>query len=420
MGLQHLYSIIGMRLRQQREEIAVVFQNEIFPANFSKRIDRVSCLWYSAENLSERMLAECLRACVCTDMAGGLGNNRGVLRLIYMFLEVDDMNREAIVVDSLSKHYRTRVKGEGLKAGVKALLAPEYKEVEAVRGISFSVQKGEMLAFIGPNGAGKSTTIKMLTGILHPSGGSMQVLGYNPAKERKELCAHIGTVFGQRSQLWMHLPPVDSYAMIGAIYDIADDERRRRVDKLAQRFDIGDLLHTPVRKLSLGQRIRCEIAASLLYEPDILFLDEPTIGLDIVVKQVIRELILEWNREKGITVFLTSHDPGDVEQICQRAMVIDHGQVVLDQSVEHLKATYLNRKVITVKFFEPRTLPEMDGVKVETTGVKTVLTVDLRVQPIGNVMQAVTAEGGVADITVNDPPMEEIITTIFRSREVGL
>ncbi len=330
------------------------------------------------------------------------------------------MNREAIVVENLSKHYRTRVKGEGLKAGVKALFAPEYKAVEAVRGISFTVQKGEMLAFIGPNGAGKSTTIKMLTGILHPSGGSMQVLGYNPAKERKELCAHIGTVFGQRSQLWMHLPPVDSYAMIGAIYGIADDERRRRVDQLAQRFDIGDLLHTPVRKLSLGQRIRCEIAASLLYEPDVLFLDEPTIGLDVVVKQAIRELILEWNREKGITVFLTSHDPGDVEQICRRAMVIDHGQVVLDQSVEHLKATYLNRKVITVKFFEPRILPELDGVKAETTGVQTVLTVDLRVQPIGNVMQAVTAEGGVADITVNDPPMEEIITTIFRSREVSL
>lgn len=330
------------------------------------------------------------------------------------------MNREAIVVENLSKHYRTRVKGEGLKAGVKALFAPEYREVEAVRGISFTVRKGEMLAFIGPNGAGKSTTIKMLTGILHPSAGNMRVLGYDPARERREMCARIGTVFGQRSQLWLHLPPVDSFAMIGAIYGIEDNERRRRVDVLAQRFDIGTLLHTPVRKLSLGQRIRCEIAASLLYEPEILFLDEPTIGLDVVVKQAIRELILEWNREKGITVFLTSHDPGDVEQICRRAMVIDHGQVVLDQSVEHLKATYLNRKVITVKFFEPRALPEMEGVKVEGSGAQAVLTVDLKVQPIGNVMQAVTAKGGVADITVNDPPMEEIITAIFKSREVGL
>ncbi len=330
------------------------------------------------------------------------------------------MNREAIVTEDLSKNYRTRVKAEGLKAGVKALFAPEYREVEAVKGISFSVKRGEMLAFIGPNGAGKSTTIKMLTGILHPSAGTIQVLGYNPAKERRALCAHSGTVFGQRSQLWMHLPPVDSFAMLGAIYGIEDNERRKRVDVLAERFGLGEFLHTPVRKLSLGQRIRCEIAASLLYEPEILFLDEPTIGLDVVVKQAIRELILEWNREKGITVFLTSHDPGDVEHICRRAMVIDHGQVVLDQSVEHLKATYLNRKVITVKFFENRELPQLDGVKVVASGVQAVLTVDTRVQPIGIVMQAVTAQGGVADITVNDPPMEEIITTIFRSREVGL
>lgn len=330
------------------------------------------------------------------------------------------MEREAIVVENLRKDYRTRVKAEGLKAGMKALFAPEYREIEAVKNISFHVQRGEMLAFIGPNGAGKSTTIKMLTGILHPSGGAMQVLGYDPVKERRALCAHIGTVFGQRSQLWMHLPPVDSFAMLGAIYGIEDNERRKRVDALAQRFGLGEFLNTPVRKLSLGQRIRCEIAASLLYEPEILFLDEPTIGLDVVVKQAIRELILEWNREKGITVFLTSHDPGDVEHICRRAMVIDHGQVVLDQSVEQLKATYLNRKVITVKFLEPRNLPAMDGVKTVESGAQAILTVDTLVQPIGEVMQAVTSKGGVADITVTDPPMEEIITTIFRSREVGI
>jgi ABC-2 type transport system ATP-binding protein len=359
--------------------------------------------------------------------AGASFRTGGIFRIrtavqyrVFFILEVQDMDREAIVVDNLRKDYRTRVKAEGLKAGIKALVASEYRDVEAVKCISFRVQRGEMVAFIGPNGAGKSTTIKMLTGILHPSGGTMQVLGYNPVKERRELCAHIGTVFGQRSQLWMHLPPVDSFAMLGAIYGIEDNERRKRVDVLAQRFGLGEFLHTPVRKLSLGQRIRCEIAASLLYEPDILFLDEPTIGLDVVVKQAIRELILEWNREKGITVFLTSHDPGDVEHICRRAMVIDHGQVVLDQSVEQLKATYLNRKVITVKFFEPRVLPEMDGVTVTESGAQAVLTVDTLVQPIGEVMQAVTAKGGVADITVTDPPMEEIITTIFRSREVGL
>jgi len=335
----------------------------------------------------------------------------------YLSLEVENMNSNAIVAENLTKRYRTRVKAEGLGAGVKALFQPNYREMDAVKGISFTVQKGEMLAFIGPNGAGKSTTIKMLTGILHPTGGAMQVLGYNPVENRRELCAHIGTVFGQRSQLWLHLPPVDSFAMLGAIYGIDDAERRRRVDVLAQRFGLGEFLHTPVRKLSLGQRIRCEIAASLLYEPDILFLDEPTIGLDVVVKQAIRELILEWNREKGMTVFLTSHDPGDVEHICRRAMVIDHGDVVLDQSVQTLKESYLNRKVITVKFFRPQALPVMDGVRMECDNTQAVLTVDTRQRPIGEVMAAVTNAGGVADITVNDPPMEEIITAIFSNRE---
>ncbi len=329
------------------------------------------------------------------------------------------MSQNAITVENLTKRYRTRVKGEGLWPGVQALFRPQYKEVEAVRGIGFSVECGEMLAFIGPNGAGKSTTIKMMTGILHPTAGHLRVLGYDPVGQRRSLCPRIGTVFGQRSQLWMHLPPVDSFAMLGAIYGIPDDVRRRRVDELAQRFDLGSFLNIPVRKLSLGQRVRCEIAASLLYEPDILFLDEPTIGLDVVVKQAIRELILQWNAERGVTVFLTSHDPGDVERICRRAMVIDHGSIVLDQSVDSLKANYLNRKVVEVKFTEPHCLAPMTGVAAEGQGAQWRLTVDTLIRPIGEVIQAVTASGGVADITVNDPPMEEIITAIFTAKEVS-
>lgn len=327
------------------------------------------------------------------------------------------MGNNAITVENLTKRYRTRVKGEGLGAGMRALFRPQYKEVEAVRDISFSVERGEMLAFIGPNGAGKSTTIKMMTGILHPTAGRLRVLDYDPVSQRRNLCPRIGTVFGQRSQLWIHLPPVDSFAMIGAIYEIPDDVRRRRVEELAQRFDLGSFLNTPVRKLSLGQRVRCEIAASLLYEPDILFLDEPTIGLDVVVKQAIRELILQWNAERGVTVFLTSHDPGDVERICRRAVVIDHGSIVLDQSVGALKANYLNRKVVEVKFAEPRCVAAMAGVTAEGQGAQWRLTVDTLTRPIGEVIQAVTAAGGVADITVNDPPMEEIITAIFTAKE---
>jgi ABC-2 type transport system ATP-binding protein len=230
---------------------------------------------------------------------------------------------EAIRVANLKKIYRTRVKGEGLGASFRALAKPVYKEVHAVRDISFSVEKGEILAFIGPNGAGKSTTIKMLTGILHPTRGEISVMGFDPVRERQNLSYHIGTVFGQKSQLWFHLPPVDSFTLLGAIYDMDKPTLDKRIAELTERFELGDLLQTPVRKLSLGQRIRCEVAASLLHAPDILFLDEPTIGLDVVVKQNMRELILAMNREQGTTIFLTSHDTSDVEQVCRRAIIIE-------------------------------------------------------------------------------------------------
>ena len=324
-----------------------------------------------------------------------------------------------IEVSHLCKNYRTRVKAEGLKASATALFNPQYKHVSAVKDISFSVTAGEMLAFIGPNGAGKSTTIKMMTGILNPTSGEMAILGLNPVKQRQILAGRIGTVFGQRSQLWMHLPPVDSFAMLGAIYDIDDTTRRKRVDELAQRFELGDFLNTPVRKLSLGQRVRCEIAASLLHEPEILFLDEPTIGLDVVVKQRIRELILEWNKQRGMTVFLTSHDPGDVEQICQRAIVIDHGHIVIDQGVEQLKTNYFHRKNIIIQFNLAKEIPDMTGVTKTVEGLTTQLTVDTRLCPIGLVMQVVSTLGDVADITVSDPPMEAIITDIFQTRGGG-
>ncbi|MCL1805907.1 MAG: ATP-binding cassette domain-containing protein [Clostridiales bacterium] len=245
---------------------------------------------------------------------------------------------QAINARNLTKTYRTRVKSEGLGASFRALAKPEYKEVEAVKQVDLSVEQGEILAFIGPNGAGKSTFIKMLCGILHPSGGAVSVLGLSPVNERRKLALRIGTVFGQKSQLWLHLPPLDSFTLLAAIYEIGEAERKRRVDELSELFALGDFLRTPVRKLSLGQRVRCEVAASLLHEPELLFLDEPTIGLDVVVKQAIRELILRRNRERGTTVFLTSHDPADIEHLCQRAVVIDHGALVLDSPVDKLKS----------------------------------------------------------------------------------
>jgi len=321
---------------------------------------------------------------------------------------------DAIYVRNLNKVYRTRIKEEGLAASFRALVKPVYKQVQAVHDVSFSVKKGEILAFIGPNGAGKSTTIKMLTGILHPTGGEISVLGLDPVRERRKLSYHIGTVFGQKSQLWFHLPPMDSFALLGAIYDIDKKTLCKRVDELTELFGLQDLLQVPVRKLSLGQRIRCEVAASLLHAPEILFLDEPTIGLDVVVKQNIRELILRMNREQGTTIFLTSHDAGDVEQVCRRAIIIDRGRIILDEPVKKLKYDYLNRKIIAVRFDVPQHLEVPEGATLEKSGERTArISVDTRRCSIDEMMRWLIAQGGVADITVENPPMEEIIASIF-------
>lgn len=325
----------------------------------------------------------------------------------------------AITVEHLSKKFKTRIKKEGLNESVKALFKSQYKDIDAVHDVCFSVEKGEILAFIGPNGAGKSTTIKMMTGILHPTAGHMDVLGLNPARDRMKLSYRIGTVFGQKSQLWFHLPPMDSFRLLGSIYDLDREEYKKRLAMLIDMFEIGPFADQPVRKLSLGQRVRCEIAASLLHSPEIIFLDEPTIGLDVVVKQRIRELIISLNREEGVTIFLTSHDAGDIEQLCRRAMVIDHGTVIMDESVKKLKYDYLNKKVISVRYTDTVELPAIEGVSVMKAAANAAkLEVDTRNTNIGSIMQLISATGTVADITISDPPMEEIIAEIFR-REGG-
>jgi ABC-2 type transport system ATP-binding protein len=216
----------------------------------------------------------------------------------------------------------------------------------AVDSISFKIAQGESLAFIGPNGAGKSTTIKMLTGILHPSEGTALVGGLVPWKNRKRLAYRIGTVFGQRSQLWYQLPAQDSFELLRLIYEIPKPEFQSYFQELVKRFELGPLLKRSVRKLSLGERMRCEVAASLVHRPAILFLDEPTIGLDVIAKREVRDLIRQVNREDGVTVFLTSHDAGDVEQVSRRVMVVDHGKIVVDTSTGRLKRDYLKTRMV--------------------------------------------------------------------------
>ena len=328
------------------------------------------------------------------------------------------------VIDArqLTKVFTIREKQPGFRGSMRALFHPVRRETEAVKGISFTVDEGERVAFIGPNGAGKSTTIKMLVGILYPTSGNAHVLGRVPWRERQHLAYEIGAVFGQKSQLWYHLPPQDSFDLLSRIYELDLAEYRQRLAYLVDLFEIGEYLDVPVRKLSLGERMRCEIAASLLHRPRILFLDEPTIGLDVVVKQRIRDLILVLNQQEGATIFLTSHDAGDVEVLCKRAMVINHGEVIFDERVATLKRDFIQSKTISLKLAEPwqgidRTgqdsVPGVQVLKHKGYGVK--LQVDTNIAPIEGVIGRLLASYSVADINVDHPPMEEIIARIYES-----
>jgi ABC-2 type transport system ATP-binding protein len=327
----------------------------------------------------------------------------------------------AIEVTDLRKTFRTKRKAEGLRGSVRSLYKPQYSSVEAVRGLSFQMESGELLGFIGPNGAGKSTTIKILTGILHPSGGDAKVLGYVPWKERQQLAYHIGTVFGQRPQLWYHLPALDTFRLFGKVFEIDDAETKKRIAFLAEAFEIQDLLETPVRKLSLGQRMRCEVAASLLHRPKLLLLDEPSIGLDVVAKQRIRDSIREMARFENVGVLLTSHDAGDLEALCKRVIIINHGQIVYEDKVSNLKRRFLTSKLVEVRYADEVsrsfTIDGVDILKIGHYGVK--LRFDTQSIPVEKVLSHVTDAGNVVDITISDPPLEEVIAEIYQTESIA-
>lgn len=319
-----------------------------------------------------------------------------------------------IEVSKLSKTFKLKLKEKGFKGSLKSIVKPRYKYVKAVNNVSFKVEKGEILAFIGPNGAGKSTTIKMLTGILYNTKGSIKVLGLDPTKDRKKLAYDIGTVFGQKEQLWTHLTPYDNFKFFGAIYDIPDSRVEKKIQELKDLFELEDFINTPVRNLSLGQRIRCEIVASLIHEPKILFLDEPTIGLDPVVKEKIRTLIKRMNKEYKTTIFLTSHDIGDIEKLCKRVIIINNGELVLDDTMENLKYHYLNKKIVEVKMKEKVNLDDKDGITIlKDKGYNLKLEVDTTKK---NVLDAVNMlnPDNIIDINISNTPLEEIISNIYK------
>lgn len=321
---------------------------------------------------------------------------------------------KVIEVKNLTKTFKVKVKEKGLKGSLKAIFKPKYEEIKAVNGVSFDVEEGEIIAFIGPNGAGKSTTIKMLTGILYPDSGEMSVLDLDPRKSRKKLAYEIGTVFGQKEQLWMHLTPFDNFKFFAAIYDIEEKEAEEKINELTELFGLEKFINTPVRNLSLGQRIRCEIVASLIHEPKVLFLDEPTIGLDPVVKENIRTLIKKMNKELKTTIFLTSHDISDIEKLCKRVIIINNGEVVLNDSMTNLKYHYLNKKIIEAKVEKTVKFDDVQGINIlKSSNGNLKLEIDTTISNIAKVIEFIGLDN-IKDINISNIPLETIISDIYR------
>lgn len=320
-----------------------------------------------------------------------------------------------IEVKNLSKEYKYKVKNEE-KGFLYNLFNEQEKIVKAVNNITFNVKEGETVAFIGPNGAGKSTTIKMLTGILYPTEGNIKICGLTPIKDRNQLAYKIGTVFGQRSQLLPNLPLTESMEMFGAMYDMDKKEIKERINELSELFDLKDFINQPVRKLSLGQRMRAEIATSLMHSPKIIFLDEPTIGLDVVSKKSLRDLLLKINKEEKVTIFLTSHDTEDIQSICDRCVIINHGEIIIDTSTKQLINDYVkNKNIIITPNVEFKKFPKLSkGIKyIKKNKNQIIVEVDTETIHTQKALQELIENFDIDDVNIDNESLENIIRSIY-------
>lgn len=321
----------------------------------------------------------------------------------------------AIKVSNLTKIFQISTPG----AGLFGAFCRRKSELNAVDGISFEIAAGERVAFIGPNGAGKSTTIKMLCGILVPSAGEISVLGFTPWKQREALSYKVGIVFGNRSQLWSHLPVRDSFELLGEIYARESGEHRQRVGELCDLLEVNRLLESPVNKLSLGERMRCELVASLLHKPAVLFLDEPTIGLDVAARALLREYIKRISQNEQVTILLTSHDTGDIEEVCDRVVVINHGTLILDRPIGELRRGFINRKRITVTTEGNNSVSAREGVEIiNLDEITWQLDVDTAISSVDAVVRGLVTETNLVDLTIEDPPLDETILQIYRENRI--
>lgn len=323
-----------------------------------------------------------------------------------------------IKIDRIRKEYRIPKRENGAFKALWNLFSRDYKTVHAVDGISLNIAKGESLGFIGPNGAGKSTLIKMLTGILHPTSGEIIVNGVVPYKQRVANAWHIGVVFGQRTQLWWDLPAYESFMLLKHIYKIPDNMFNENLDLFKDLLDLDSFIDTPVRQLSLGQRMRADLAATFLHAPPIVYLDEPTLGLDVIAKHRIREFLIHLNEVKGTTIFFTTHDMQDIEKICKRIVIIDHGKIIYDGTIERIKKKYGHERILVVDFkqdYDLLNLDIADAKIVRSENQRMWISFRREETTAANLISQIASKYEINDLTIQEPDIDTIIRKIYNS-----
>lgn len=321
---------------------------------------------------------------------------------------------DPVIAEGLTKTFKVPVRQAGLRESVKSLFRRQFRYVEAVKEVGFRIPAGEIVGFLGPNGAGKTTTIKMLTGLLHPTSGDARVLGYQPWKRDKDLLRRIALVMGQRNNLQWDLPAADSFLLNKAIYGVPDGVFRERLDDYVDRLEVGALLDKPVRNLSLGERMKMEIIAAMLHGPEVVFLDEPTIGLDVTMQRRLRQFVLDQNKEEGVTVLLTSHYMADVSALAERVIVINQGSLLYDGALTGLSNRFSSHKTIRV---EASDLPaDLDGLGRVVDRNSAQATLEVERDRVSEVASKLLAAATVTDLSIEDPPLEEVIDRVFSGR----
>ena len=323
-----------------------------------------------------------------------------------------------IEVKHITKTFKVAKKKSGLKASFKSFFKRDYKIVEAVKDISFSIDKGEIIGYIGPNGAGKSTTIKILSGILTPDKGNCTVGKIIPWKNRKEYVKKIGVVFGQRSQLWWDIPAEDTFDLLKDMYDIPKERYLKVKEELVEKLNLKDIINVPVRQLSLGQRMRCEIAASLLHEPEILFLDEPTIGLDAISKQQVRDFIKRINKEKKTTIILTTHDMSDIDALAKRIILIGKGQVLYDGSLQKLKNNYANKRYISIKTKDSLNIRNKGIIQKEKVKDGYNFCIDSKTINISDFLSIISKKVQIEDVEIDNENLDNMIVNLYEDLKI--